>query len=95
MQLMTHIEEREKDEELNEALNKTHYFIKVYAKLDFVSLDDVKWAFGVLQTNAIGLPMGRALYPLVSIMSHSCVPNLTAIVTPGEAIAFKVGGKHC
>ena len=60
-----------------------------HAKLDFVTEEDVNWAFGVLQTNAIGLPLGRALYPIVSLMSHSCVPNLTSMLNPGEAIAFK------
>ena len=54
-----------------------------------VTEQDVRFAFGSLQTNAIGLFCGRALYPLVSLMSHSCVPNLTAMVNPGEAIAFK------
>ena len=57
--------------------------------MDYVSEQDVKWAFGVLQTNSIGLPTGRALYPIVSVMNHSCAPNMTALTIPGEAIAFK------
>ena len=57
--------------------------------MDYVSEQDVMWAFGVLQTNSIGLPTGRALYPIVSVMNHSCAPNMTALTIPGEAIAFK------
>ena len=51
--------------------------------MDYVEEKDVKWAFGVLQTNSIGLPTGRALYPIVSIMNHSCAPNMTALTIPG------------
>ena len=71
------------------SLEQTHHFLSAFAKMDYVSQDDVKWAFGVLQTNSIGLPTGRALYPIVSIMNHSCVPNMTALTIPGEAIAFR------
>ena len=74
---------------MSDALRKTYFFLCHHAKLDFITEEDVSWAFGVLQTNAIGLPRGRALYPIVSLMSHSCVPNLTSMVNPGEAIAFK------
>ena len=80
---------RNEDQELMNSLEQTHHFLSVFAKMDYVSEDDVKWAFGVLQTNSIGLPTGRALYPIVSIMNHSCVPNMTALTIPGEAIAFR------
>ena len=70
-------------------MEQTYHFLSVLAKMDYVSEQDVKWAFGVLQTNSIGLPTGRALYPIVSVMNHSCAPNMTALTIPGEAIAFK------
>ena len=56
--------------------------------MDYVKEEDVKWAFGVLQTNSIGLPTGRALYPIVSIMNHSCVPNMTALTIPGTVYIY-------
>ena len=56
--------------------------------MDYVEEKDVKWAFGVLQTNSIGLPTGRALYPIVSIMNHSCAPNMTALTIPGTVYIF-------
>ncbi len=72
------------------ALEKMQIFLQMCGgRLEQTTVQDVKWAYGVLQTNAIGLPFGRALYPIVSIMNHSCAPNLTALVNPGEAIAFK------
>ena len=74
---------RIEDKELENSLEQTHKFIKILAKMDYVEEKDVKWAFGVLQTNSIGLPTGRALYPIVSIMNHSCAPNMTALTIPG------------
>ena len=74
---------RVEDKELENSLEQTHKFIKILAKMDYVEEKDVKWAFGVLQTNSIGLPTGRALYPIVSIMNHSCAPNMTALTIPG------------
>ena len=52
---------------------------------------DVTRAFGVMQTNSMstcGL-QGKAVYPTVSLMSHSCYNNLTVAAGPGEGVAFK------
>ena len=76
--------------ELSAALTETAKFLAKICKLDYVTADKAKTAFGILQTNSVGLaPHGRALYPVVSIMSHSCVPNITSMLNPGEAIAFR------
>ena len=81
---------REEDVDLASALTETAKFLKAICKLDFVTPNMAKRAFGILQTNSVGLaPHGRALYPIVSIMSHSCVPNITSMLNPGEAIAFR------
>ena len=81
---------REEDADLSQAIEETAKFLTKICKLDFVTADKAKRAFGILQTNSVGLaPHGRALYPVVSIMSHSCVPNLTSMLNPGEAIAFR------
>ena len=80
---------RASDLDLERALRKTYEFLVSVCKLEFVTEKSVKWAFGVLQTNSVGLANGRGLYPIVSIMSHSCVPSLCPMVKPGEAMAFK------
>ena len=56
-----------------------------------VCYDDVTRAFGIMQTNSMGLRglEGKAVYPTVSLMSHSCANNLTVVTGPGEGIAFK------
>ena len=56
-----------------------------------VTYTDVSRAFGIMQTNPMGLNglNGKAVYPTVSLMSHSCSNNLTVVAGPGEGIAFK------
>ena len=67
-------------------------FIKDDCQLDSkVEYCDVTRAFGVMQTNSMstcGL-QGKAVYPTVSLMSHSCYNNLTVAAGPGEGVAFK------
>ena len=77
------------DEELAKALRKSNEFLVKFCKFQNITENDVFWAFGVLQTNSIGLANGRGLYPIASIMSHSCVPTLTLMTKLGEGIAFK------
>ena len=77
------------DEELAKALRKSNEFLVNVCKFKNITENDVFWAFGVLQTNSIGLANGRGLYPIASIMSHSCVPTLTLMTKLGEGIAFK------
>ena len=52
---------------------------------------DVTRAFGVMQTNSMSICglQGKAVYPTVSLMSHSCYNNLTVAAGPGEGVAFK------
>ena len=52
---------------------------------------DVARAVGIMQTNSMGLQglEGKAVYPTVSLMSHSCDNNLVVVIGPGEGIAFK------
>ena len=56
-----------------------------------VEYRDVRRAFGIMQTNSMSLCglQGKAVYPTVSLMSHSCYNNLTVAAGPGEGIAFK------
>jgi len=87
--LMAHTTETSDDEELAKALRKSNEFLVKFCKFQNITENDVFWAFGVLQTNSIGLANGRGLYPIASIMSHSCVPTLTLMTKLGEGIAFK------
>ena len=44
---------------------------------------EVEHCWGVLQTNSISVgATGRALFPLVSLLSHSCLPCLEPAVSP-------------
>lgn len=56
-----------------------------------VEYRDITRAFGVMQTNSMSLVglQGKAVYPTVSLMSHSCYNNLTIAAGPGEGVAFK------
>lgn len=57
-----------------------------------VSDDEVAHAFGVLKTNSVGLSGldARALYPTVSLLSHSCAAaNLDPLVQSGSKFGFR------
>ena len=56
-----------------------------------VNYNDVARAFGIMQTNSMGLKglNAKAVYPTVSLMSHSCANNIKVVAGPGEGIAFK------
>ena len=56
-----------------------------------VNYKKVARALGVMKTNSMGLKglEARAVYPTVSLMSHSCICNLTCVAGPAEGIAFK------
>ena len=67
-------------------------FLVEDCKLDSkMKYSDVARAFGIMQTNSMGLQglQGKAVYPTVSLMSHSCDNNLVVVIGPGEGIAFK------
>ena len=56
-----------------------------------VTCDEVARACGVVKTNSMALSglEARAVYPMVSVFSHSCQRNVIPVVGPGEAVAFK------
>lgn len=60
-----------------------------------VTLGEIYHAFGVLKTNAIGLHglNARGLYPLIALMSHSCVSNLDPMIQMGNNFGFKAQRK--
>jgi len=89
--LMDHWEERENDSKVAEAVNMMCQFFQKICKLEWVTLRDVQHSFGVLKTNSVSLIscQGRSLYPLVSILSHSCSANLEPVSNPAKTITLR------
>ena len=54
--------------------------------------EDVEHAYGVLKTNGVGHVSRGAracyLYPEVSLLSHSCLPNTAVTSSPAKQISF-------
>ena len=80
-ELMDHWDERGKDDSIVKGLNIIFTFFTKKLCLDWIMLEDVYHVFGVLQTNCVSLVslQGRACFPTVSLLSHSCVPNLEPV----------------
>jgi len=89
--LMDHWGEREKDGQVAEAVRRMWEFFHTICDLSWVNLSDVQHVFGVLKTNSVSLItcQGRSLYPTVSLLSHSCVPNLEPVTNPGTKITLR------
>ena len=85
---MDHWEERSREQSTVAALKIIFSFIVKKLGQDWVGLEDVFHVFGVLQTNSVSLVhvMGRACYPRVSLLSHSCVPNLEPASNPATQV---------
>lgn len=50
----------------------------------YLFLEDVLSLFAVLQTNEFLVDGNVALYPLLSLLNHSCIPNCVAVGTSGK-----------
>ena len=75
--LMDHKEEREQETNMwNEHQKNVVDFLLSTCNLNFTK-EDVMWAIGVLKTNSImfGDEKSRALFPIFSLINHSCVAN--------------------
>ena len=84
-----------RDLKLVKGMRRVTEFLRVEAKLAWVEEDDVRHCFGVLKTNAMETVGGggQALYPIASVMSHSCVANLEMLSHAGQTIAFRAKRK--
>jgi len=89
--LMDHWEERANDSQVSEGVRRMWEFFYKMCDLTWVSLGDVQHVFGVLKTNSVSLItcQGRCLYPTVSLLSHSCIPNLEPVAMPGTRITLR------
>ena len=84
-----------RDLKLVKGMRRVTEFLRVEAKLAWVEEDDVRHCFGILKTNAMETVGGggQALYPIASVMSHSCVANLEMLGQAGQTIAFRAKRK--
>ena len=90
--LMDHAEDLESEPGRKEATERLTRLLQDQFGLPWVTRDDVRHCFGVLKTNAIRLGEegeAQAVYPNVSLISHSCVSNLELLGDPGETVAFR------
>jgi len=75
--LMDHKEEREQETNMwNEHQKNVVDFLLKTCNLNFTK-EDIMWAIGVLKTNTIlfGEEHSRALFPMFSLINHSCSAN--------------------
>eukprot|EP00095_Tigriopus_kingsejongensis_P004000 maker-scaffold1031_size68893-snap-gene-0.21 protein:Tk04000 transcript:maker-scaffold1031_size68893-snap-gene-0.21-mRNA-1 annotation:"protein isoform a" len=89
--LMGHEVERLNDPIQRELLYGIFKVVGEKCHLDWVTQELVAHAYGVLQTNAIGYRDEKAfaLYSTISLMSHSCSPNLDRLAQFGKRFGFK------
>ncbi|CAB4068094.1 SMYD [Lepeophtheirus salmonis] len=91
-QLMTHHDQRvNKFPEVEIGIKRITSFLMDDLNIPNVNGDDVIQAFGVMKTNAMtfGDGNGRGLYPIGSIISHSCVSNLEPLTEPMECLVLR------
>ena len=95
--LMDHWDLFSRDQRLVEGLRKLTGFMQNQLGLAWVLEKDVQHCYGVMKTNAMGFEPrggeGQALYPLGSIMSHSCAANLELVGELGMTVAFRAKRK--
>ena len=89
--LMDHWEERSTDNGVEEMVKYVAAFCRHKLGLEWVTDDSVCHAYGVIKTNAVGCvnPGGSRqcyLYPQVSLLSHSCAPNMEILEKPGRTV---------
>jgi hypothetical protein len=63
---------------VTEALSRISSFLQSECSLSSASFDRVAFAFCAIKTNAVGVvgSTWQAVYPVVAMASHSCLPNL-------------------
>ena len=91
--MMDQWEERTKEIWVVEGLENMTAFYMAVCGLPWASVETVQHCYGVLKTNSVSLGdgerEGQALYPLASILSHSCRANLEPVRQPGQTISLR------
>merc|ERR1711915_913741 len=89
--MMDHWEERSYNIENVNCVVAMTKMLKNNLHLDWITLEDVQHVYGVLKTNSVSLKAGKAqaLFPKVSLLSHSCSSNLTLATDPTDKIVFR------
>ena len=84
-----------RDLKLVKGMRRVTEFLRTEAKLAWVEEEDVRHCFGVLKTNAMETAGGggQALYPVASVMSHSCLANMEMLNQAGQTITFRAKRK--
>ena len=92
---MDHWEERATNTQVVKAMQIMFAFFSKKLCLDWVSLADVQHVYGVLQTNSVSLISreGRTVYPVVSLLSHSCLNNLEPVTNPAAGMKLRAKTK--
>jgi len=83
---MDHWDERCKDTGVMEMVRYVAIYCRAKLGLWWVTDTDVCHAYGVLKTNAVGHDRQCFLYPTVSLLSHSCAPNMEMVGIPGKTV---------
>ena len=85
--------ERSKERRVVEGVERMTAFFRAVCGMTWVSGETVQHCYGVLKTNSVSLGEGeregQALYPLASILSHSCRANLEPVRQPGQTISLR------
>jgi len=84
-----------RDLKLVKGMRRVTEFLRTEVKLAWVEEEEVRHCFGVLKTNAMETAGGggQALYPVASVMSHSCLANMEMLNQAGQTITFRAKRK--
>ena len=84
----SHWEVRQRQPEVASLIRYVTAFIRSRLGQSWVKGEDVEHAYGVLKTNGVGGAGGCYLYPKLSLVSHSCLPNTEVKDRPGRQITL-------
>ena len=89
--MMDHNSERSKDDHWNVCQHNIVHYLTTVWKMDF-SQEEVNHVIGVIEVNAFEVKIGsldkvggigRGVFPLLAMLSHSCISNSRYINQPG------------
>jgi len=88
--LMDHWDQHCGQDNVREGIHNITVFIQDRLGLVWVQEQDIQHCYGVLKTNSIAVKAGgQAVFPVASLLSHSCVSNLEPLGDTGDRIVFR------